>query len=192
MPLPSLPRTRATLPVKSIDDARVPFPLLVSHFDLRRIFSKIEFADQALKAEPGDRVLRGYPKRGYEEEYSQVLMEVTPQFDVRRLVVFYPDQSVMEFSFDRIETRSAAVQNFTTGPQGTPDSAAILLLAFQSHFTALDRTGSPMHGEVDSSGAGGLFHCWRIFLSRRGQSAKSQSQIINCQRSQLHDKKVTT
>ena len=90
-------------PVKSIDDARVPFPLLVSHFDLRRMFSKIEFAEQALKAEPGDRVLRGYPKRAYEEEYSQVLMEVTPQFDVRRLVVFYPDRSVMEFSFERIE-----------------------------------------------------------------------------------------
>ena len=104
-----------------------------------------------------------------------------------RVVLHNPDRS-----FDRIETRSAAVQNFTTGPQGTRDSAAILLLAFQSHFTALDRTGSPMHGEVDSSGAGGLFHCWRIFLSRRGQSAKSQSQIINCQRSQLHDKKVTT
>ena len=90
-------------PVKSMDDPRVPFPLLVSHFDLHRIFSKIEFADQALKAEPGDRVLRGYPKHGYEEEYSQVLMEVTPQFDLRRLVVFYPDRSVMEFRFDRIE-----------------------------------------------------------------------------------------
>src|SRR5205823_12230267 len=74
-------------PVKSIDDARVPFPLLVSHFDLRRMFSKNELADQALKARPGDRALRGYPKHGQEEEYSQALVEVAPHLEVRLRVV---------------------------------------------------------------------------------------------------------
>src|SRR5439155_14983013 len=33
------------------DDPRVPFPLLVPHFDLHKLFSKFELADQALKAE---------------------------------------------------------------------------------------------------------------------------------------------
>lgn len=111
--------TRSSM--KSNQDPRVPFPLLVSHFDLDRIFSRIEFADQALKAEPQDRVLRGLPKPGHEEEYTQVLMEVTPQFDVRRLVVFYPDHSVMEFAFDRIERNVAfasALFKFTP-PAGT-------------------------------------------------------------------------
>ena len=101
------------------DDPRVPFPLLVPHFDLHKLFSKFELADQALKAEDGDRVLRAYPRRGHEEDYEQVLMEVTPQFDVRRLVVFYPDRSVMEFRFDRIEENIAlasALFKFTPPP----------------------------------------------------------------------------
>src|SRR5437762_5280533 len=40
-------------PVKSIDDARVPFPLLVSHFDLRRIFSRIEFRSEERRVGKG-------------------------------------------------------------------------------------------------------------------------------------------
>jgi len=93
--------TRST--VKSSEDPRVPFPFLLERFDLHKVFSKIQFDDQALKAEPGDRVLRGSPRRGLREEYSEVLMEVTPQFDILRLVVFYPDHSVMEFKFDHWE-----------------------------------------------------------------------------------------
>lgn len=107
--------TRSTM--KTNEDARVPFPLLVSHFDLHRIFSKIEWADNALKPEPGNRVLRGIPKRGYQEEYSEVLMEVTPSLDIRRLVIFYPDRSVMEFKFDNIQQNVAlASRLFTFAP----------------------------------------------------------------------------
>src|SRR5205814_1998832 len=68
-------------------------------------------------------------------------------------------------SFDCIEARSAAVQNFTTGAESMLDSSAIFLLAFRSHFAALDRAGSAMDRECDSKGV--LFHCWRIFLDRR-------------------------
>lgn len=107
--------TRSTM--KTNEDARVPFPLLVSHFDLHRIFSKIEWAGSALKADPGNRVLRGIPKRGYQEEYSEVLIEVTPSLDIRRLVVFYPDRSVMQFKFDDIQENVAlASRLFTFAP----------------------------------------------------------------------------
>lgn len=90
-------------PVKSSEDVRVPFRLLLSRLNLRKVFSKIEFADDALKPQPGCRVLRGIPKRGQDEAYSEVLMEVAPTFDIRRLVVVYADRSRMEFVFDRIE-----------------------------------------------------------------------------------------
>jgi len=93
--------------VKSNEDPRVPFPFLLDRFDLHKVFSKIQFDNQALKAEPGNRVLRGSPRHGLREEYSEVLMEVTPQFDIRRLVVFYPDHSVMEFQFDHLERNVA-------------------------------------------------------------------------------------
>ena len=107
--------------VKSNEDPRVPFPFLLERFDLHKVFSKIQFDDQALKAEPSDRVLRGSPRRGLREEYSEVLMEVTPQFDIRRLVVFYPDHSVMEFKFDHLERNAALSPGLFrfTPPQGS-------------------------------------------------------------------------
>jgi outer membrane lipoprotein carrier protein len=88
--------------LKASDDVRIPFRLLLSRLDLRRVFSRLEFAPDALQHDPADRVLRAYPKKGYEGDYHQVLMVVSPQFDIRRLVVILPDQSSMEFSFDHI------------------------------------------------------------------------------------------
>ncbi len=104
-------------PLKESADVRVPLDLLVSHVNLRRAFSKIEFADSAGTTDPGDRVLRAYPRRGYDQEYSDVLVELTPSFDIRRLVVTYPDETRMEFTFERI-TRNAAVSPgmFTFAP----------------------------------------------------------------------------
>jgi outer membrane lipoprotein carrier protein len=105
-------------PIKSSEDIRVPFRLLLSRLNLRKVFSRIEFADAALDAQPGNRVLRGTPKRGG-ETYSEVLMEVTPNFDIRRLVVIYTDRSRMEFLFARIERNVAlnpAAFQFTPPP----------------------------------------------------------------------------
>jgi outer membrane lipoprotein carrier protein len=96
-------------PIKESGDVRVPFEILVSHLNLRRAFSKIEFVDSAHPIQPGDRVLRAYPKRGYEEVYKDVVVELTPAFDIRRLAVSYPDGTSMEFTFDHI-SRNVPVQ----------------------------------------------------------------------------------
>lgn len=87
---------------KTSEDVRVPLSVLLSRLSLRKVFLKIEFADEALKAEPGNRVLRAHPKPGYEEDYREVLMELTPALDIRRLVITYPDNSTMEFKFSEI------------------------------------------------------------------------------------------
>jgi outer membrane lipoprotein carrier protein len=89
-------------PLKASDDIRVPFRLLLSRLELRRVFSRLEFAPDALEHQPADRVLRAYPKKSFQEDYQQVLMVISPQFDIRRLLVILPDQTTMEFSFDRI------------------------------------------------------------------------------------------
>jgi outer membrane lipoprotein carrier protein len=105
--------------VKSSEDFRVPFRLLLSRLNLGKIFSRIEFADQALDASPGNRVLRGIPKQRLEEAYDQVLFEVTPSADIHRLVVFYPDRSTMEFVFSGIEKNVAlrpSLFHFTPPP----------------------------------------------------------------------------
>lgn len=89
-------------PAKSSEDARVPFRLLLSHLNLRRVFGRIEFADQTFKREPGDEVLRALPKHEDEDGYHEVFLELTPAFDIHRLVIRYADQSSMEFSFSHI------------------------------------------------------------------------------------------
>ena len=90
-------------PAKSSDDARVPFRLLLSHLNLRRVFGRIEFADPAFKRELDDEVLRALPKHEDEDGYHEVFLELTPAFDIHRLVIRYADQSSMEFEFSRIE-----------------------------------------------------------------------------------------
>lgn len=108
-------------PVKSSEDVRVPFRLLLSRVKLRRVFSRIEFASAALPHAPEDQVLRAFPKPGYDQDYREVLIELTPKFDVRRLVVTYADRSVMEFEFEQIE-RNAPVSSGLfrfTPPPGT-------------------------------------------------------------------------
>src|SRR5208337_2362303 len=80
-------------PFKASDDIRVPFRLLLSRLELRRVFSRLEFAPDALEHQPTDRVLRAYPKKPFQEDYQQVLMVISPQFDIRRLLVILPDQS---------------------------------------------------------------------------------------------------
>jgi outer membrane lipoprotein carrier protein len=106
-------------PLKASDDIRVPFRLLLSRLELQRVFSRLEFAPDALEHQPADRVLRGYPKKPFQEDYQQVLMVISPQFDIRRLVVTLPDQSTMEFDFDHIERNvpaSRALFRFSPPP----------------------------------------------------------------------------
>ena len=108
-------------PIKESGDVRVPFEILVSHVNVRRAFSRIEFEDSTQPVQPGDRVLRAYPKHGYEQVYRDVVVELTPAFDIRRLAVSYPDGTSMTFTFDQI-SRNVPVQPSMfelTPPEGT-------------------------------------------------------------------------
>jgi outer membrane lipoprotein carrier protein len=105
-------------PVKSSEDIRVPFRLLLSRLNLRRVFARFEIADE-VGHDPGGHVLRAYPKKEVEEDYRDVLIELGPQFDVRRLVVDYADHSRMEFRFDRLDRNpqmSRSLFTFTPPP----------------------------------------------------------------------------
>jgi outer membrane lipoprotein carrier protein len=90
-------------PMKSSQDFRAPFELLLTRLNLRRVFARVELADAALDHDPADHLLRAYPKKEYTEDYTDVLIELGPQFDVRRLIVNYADHSQMDFRFDHIE-----------------------------------------------------------------------------------------
>ena len=89
--------------VKTSEDLRVPFSLLLSRLNLRKVFSRLELVDQGVPSSPGGRVLRGFPRSGREQDFSEVLFEMTPTWDVRRLVVSFLDHSTMEYVFEQVE-----------------------------------------------------------------------------------------
>jgi outer membrane lipoprotein carrier protein len=89
--------------LRAMEDAPVPLDVLLSHIQLGRFFSRIEFADQALEAARGDRVIRGYPKEKFRRAFRSCLLELSPSLDVRKLVVFYPDNTTMQFVFSHIQ-----------------------------------------------------------------------------------------
>jgi outer membrane lipoprotein carrier protein len=108
-------------PIKSSEDFRVPFELLLTRLNLRRVFRQVDLADAAIPHDPADRLLRAYPKKEFAEDYTDVLMELGPQFDMRKLVVNYPDHGRMEFEFDHIERNPALPPSLFefTPPAGT-------------------------------------------------------------------------
>jgi outer membrane lipoprotein carrier protein len=105
--------------LKGSEDYRVPFRLLLSRLDLKKFFERIEDAPQALAAAPGDRVLRATPKHGDRTGIHQVVMEISPAFDIRRLLIVYSDRTRMEFTFSHIQRNvswTAAEFEFQTPP----------------------------------------------------------------------------
>jgi len=111
--------TRA--PMKSSQDFRAPFELLLSRFNLRKVFARVEMADKELEHDPAHHVLRAFPKKEFAQEYDDVLIELDPQFNMRRLVVNYADHSRMDFRFDHIERNPALPHSLFefTPPAGT-------------------------------------------------------------------------
>jgi outer membrane lipoprotein carrier protein len=106
-------------PLAHAADTGIPLNVLVSRLDLKKAFSRIEFANQALHADPGDRVLRGFARFRFRNDFSSALIELTSNFDIRRLVMFYPDNSTMQFEFSNFH-RNVAVNpslfSFTPPP----------------------------------------------------------------------------
>jgi outer membrane lipoprotein carrier protein len=107
--------------VKMSEDFRVPFELLLTRLNLHKVFSRVELDDVGLDHAPGDHVLQAFPKKEFAEDYQSVLIELDPQFDIRRLVVNYPDHSRMDFRFEHIERNPPLPRSLFqfTPPAGT-------------------------------------------------------------------------
>ncbi len=88
--------------VKSSEDFRVPFELLLTRLDLHRYFARVELADAALAHAPGDHVLRAFPKKEFAGDYTDVLIELDPEFNIRQLVTTDAEHRRMAFTFDHI------------------------------------------------------------------------------------------
>ncbi|TAM82796.1 MAG: outer membrane lipoprotein carrier protein LolA [Acidobacteria bacterium] len=107
--------------VKQSEDFRIPFRLLLSRLDLRKVFSRFEDANNQFQHPPEDRVIIAYPENADKTGYRHVVMEFDPQMNIRRLVIVYTNDTVMKFNFSHIDRnpRPAAALFELKPPAGT-------------------------------------------------------------------------
>jgi outer membrane lipoprotein carrier protein len=89
--------------VKESRDQRIPFLFLLGKGNLKRDFSKVEWASDEKPFFQGNRVIIAYPKKGI-DEFARILMEFSPQtFQLQRVTVFDLDGTMSEFVFTNIQ-----------------------------------------------------------------------------------------
>ncbi len=85
-------------PVKKLDDLRSPLRYLLGKTKLEKEFAGLSLAPDVKPFDTGDVVLRGIPK-GMEDRISQVLLEITPDFQIRAITIEEAGGSTTQFVF---------------------------------------------------------------------------------------------
>ena len=84
--------------VKKLDDLRTPLRYLLGHTKLEKEFTGLSLAPDVKPLHSGDTMLRGVPA-SMADRVSQVLLEISPENRIARLVVEELDGSRTEFEF---------------------------------------------------------------------------------------------
>ncbi len=82
--------------VKKLDDLRSPLRYLLGKTKLEKEFSGLSLAPDVKPTDATDVVLRGVPK-GMEDRVSQVLLEITPDYQIRTITIDEADGSTTQF-----------------------------------------------------------------------------------------------
>ena len=105
--------------VKESRDQRIPFLFLLGKGNLKRDFSKVEWASDQKPFFQGNRVILAYPKKDI-DEFARILMEFSPQtFQLQRVTVLDADGTTSEFVFTNIQQdlgTAAGIFDFKTPP----------------------------------------------------------------------------
>ncbi len=91
-------RQARKMPVKKLDDLRSPLRYQLGKTKLQKEFEGLSLAPDARPLNPGDVVLRGVPK-GMKDRINQVLLEISPNKEIDRIVIEEADGSTTEFRF---------------------------------------------------------------------------------------------
>lgn len=83
---------------KKLDDLRSPLAFLLGKTRLEKELQGLSVATDVAPLTPGDVVLRGVP-RAMADRISQVLLEITPDSQIVRIVIEEPDGAVTEYRF---------------------------------------------------------------------------------------------
>jgi outer membrane lipoprotein carrier protein len=84
--------------MKKLDDLRSPLALLLGKTKLEKELAGLSFAPDLQTWHPDDVMLRGIP-RGMEDTLSQVLLEITPEHAIARILLYGTDESITEYRF---------------------------------------------------------------------------------------------
>jgi outer membrane lipoprotein carrier protein len=85
--------------VKKLDDLRSPLAFLLGKTKLEKELQGLSLAPDVTPLAAGDVVLRGVPK-SLADRVSQVLLEITPEHWIRRILIEEVDGSVTEYRFN--------------------------------------------------------------------------------------------
>jgi len=88
--------------VRKLEDLRSPLAFLLGKTKLEKELQGLSFAPDQHAVEAGDLVLRGVPK-GLENRVTQVILEITPGKQIRRLAIDEVDGSTTTYEFQNIE-----------------------------------------------------------------------------------------
>jgi outer membrane lipoprotein carrier protein len=88
--------------VKNLDDFRSPLRYLLGKTKLEKEFDHLAVADAPVPKTPGNLLLTGIPK-GMADRVTRVLLEITPQRQIQRIVIEEVDGAVTEFLFSNIQ-----------------------------------------------------------------------------------------
>jgi outer membrane lipoprotein carrier protein len=98
--------------VKKLDDLRSPLAFLLGKTKLEKELQGLSVAPDVSPLVAGDLVLRGVPKN-LAERVSQVLLEITPEHWIGRIIIEEVDGSVTEYRFsDQREDVAVPAQKF--------------------------------------------------------------------------------
>lgn len=113
--VPSERQARHT-PVKNLDDLRSPLGLLLGKTKLEKELQGLSLAVDKTPMNPGDVVLRGVPK-GLAGQVNDILLEVTPNHEIARIVLNQEDGSTTEYRFqDQKENVEIKDEHFRFAP----------------------------------------------------------------------------
>jgi len=103
-------------PVKKLDDLRSPLGFLLGKTKLEKELQGLSLAPDVAPTTPGDVVIRGVPK-ALADRVNQILLEITPDHQIARIVLEQSDGSVTEYRFaDLKEDLAIADQQFRFNP----------------------------------------------------------------------------
>lgn len=113
--LPAAKQVRKT-EFQKLDDLRSPLAFLLGKTKLENELQGLSKASDQMPLEAGNVVLRGVPK-AMADRISEVLLEITPQNQIARIVLTEADGAATEFRFSNtIENREVADERFRFVP----------------------------------------------------------------------------